>query len=387
MSAAADRRAAAEALAAKLIERFAKAGFARIDPPILQPADIYLDRSGEGLRGRLYILTDPAGAELCLRPDLTLPAMRQHLASADDPAAPARLAYHGPAFRFPRDGDGGHDGRPSEFHQAGIECLGLADHAQADADILALTVKAVCEAGLKNFDLALGDPGLFAAFVETLDLPPRWQARLKRLFWRPRALQAWLEQRADGTGAARGGLGAALGRLNDEDAEAVIADVLALADVEPVGGRDLADIAGRLLERAADTALVLPAATAKLVEDFLAVDGAPRDALARVAKLAKDNRLGLDAALDALTSRLDRIEKGGVDLSRARFATGFGRNLEIYTGFVFEITRPGSAARIAGGGRYDTLARQLGAARDIPAVGAAIWIERLLDAAGQDGKA
>jgi hypothetical protein len=40
---------------------------------VLQPADIFLDRSGEEIRRRTFTLTDPSGRDLCLRPELTIP--------------------------------------------------------------------------------------------------------------------------------------------------------------------------------------------------------------------------------------------------------------------------------------------------------------------------
>ena len=46
---------------------FAGAGFEHIAPDILQPADIFLERSGEEIRESAYLFSDPAGAELCLR--------------------------------------------------------------------------------------------------------------------------------------------------------------------------------------------------------------------------------------------------------------------------------------------------------------------------------
>jgi ATP phosphoribosyltransferase regulatory subunit len=73
------------------------------------------------------------------------------------------------------------------------------------------------------------------------------------------------------------------------------------------------------------------------------------------------------------------IEKNGVDLSRARFETGFGRTLEYYTGFVFELRASGGGtdSTFAGGGRYDGLLQSLGAKARVPAVGCAITLERL----------
>src|SRR4051812_14246387 len=69
-------RSAVERRALEAVERavmgvFEAAGFDHIAPDIVQPADIFLDSSGEEIRARTYVFTDPAGAELCLRPDLT----------------------------------------------------------------------------------------------------------------------------------------------------------------------------------------------------------------------------------------------------------------------------------------------------------------------------
>jgi len=61
------------------------------------------------------------------------------------------------------------------------------------------------------------------------------------------------------------------------------------------------------------------------------------------------------------------------------YSAGFVRDLDYYTGFVFEAvsTDPKAAKPILGGGRYDGLARKLGANQETPAVGAAIWLDRL----------
>ena len=54
------------------------------------------------------------------------------------------------------------------------------------------------------------------------------------------------------------------------------------------------------------------------------------------------------------------------------------RNLDYYTGFVFEARDPNrpSDPPIVGGGRYDRLATTLGASAPVPAVGAALWADR-----------
>src|SRR6185295_7920292 len=68
-----------DAQAAKILAVFANRSYARVEPPILQPAEAFLDRSGEEIRRRTFVLSDPEGNELCLRPDLTIPICRMHL--------------------------------------------------------------------------------------------------------------------------------------------------------------------------------------------------------------------------------------------------------------------------------------------------------------------
>ena len=57
------------------------------------------------------------------------------------------------------------------------------------------------------------------------------------------------------------------------------------------------------------------------------------------------------------------------------FITNFGRDIEYYTGIVFEIFS--GTKEIARGGRYDDLLKSLGANKNIPAVGAAINLNNL----------
>ena len=66
---------AREALGAAVRGGFEKAGYAPVSAPALQPADIFLDMSGEDIRRRMYVFADPAGEELCLRPELTSRAL------------------------------------------------------------------------------------------------------------------------------------------------------------------------------------------------------------------------------------------------------------------------------------------------------------------------
>ena len=55
---------------------FLAAGFERTEPAVLQPAALFLDMSGEEIRGRLFLTADAAGEEMCLRPEYTIPVCR-----------------------------------------------------------------------------------------------------------------------------------------------------------------------------------------------------------------------------------------------------------------------------------------------------------------------
>jgi ATP phosphoribosyltransferase regulatory subunit len=61
-----------------------------------------------------------------------------------------------------------------------------------------------------------------------------------------------------------------------------------------------------------------------------------------------------------------------------RFATSFGRGVDYYTGFEFELHAKGNGAEpLVAGGRYDGLLTRLGSPQPIPAVGFSIWTEAL----------
>ena len=62
---------------------FNAAGHMLVSPPILQPADIFLDLTGEDIRRRLFLTNGTDGVDLCLRPDFTIPVCRHHLARPD----------------------------------------------------------------------------------------------------------------------------------------------------------------------------------------------------------------------------------------------------------------------------------------------------------------
>ncbi len=148
------------------------------------------------------------------------------------------------------------------------------------------------------------------------------------------------------------------------------------------GNRTLGEIAERLLDAAADLrSEPLPREVATVIDYYLAVEASPREAIDRIALIAKGAGIDLGPALYVLSRRFDLLQERGIDVGAASFATEFGRDLEYYSGLVFQIENAGDrASPIAGGGRYDGLLRSVGAPVEVPAVGSAIHTERLLAA-------
>jgi ATP phosphoribosyltransferase regulatory subunit HisZ len=281
--------AGSAAWADALLLSFAQGGYVQAHPGILQPAEPFLDLSGEDIRKSLYLTTDASGEELCLRPDLTIPVARDYLASGRA-GQPAGFSYLGPVFRY-------RGGCPSEFLQAGIESFGRQDRAAADAEMLAL---------------------------------------------------------------------------------ALVTDLMSIAGTTNVGGRTVAEIADRFLEQSTLKGGALPRDALAIIKRFLAIAGDPGESVAQLRALAADARLDLAAAIDQLESRVGFMAARGIDTRLTRFSTSFGRGLDYYTGFEFELHAKGNGVEpLVAGGRYDGLMTQLGSPTPIPAVGFSVWIEAL----------
>src|SRR4029453_7228219 len=302
--------AASDARAEALLASFERAGYVRVAPAILQPAEPFLDLSGEDIRKRMYLTTNPQRHELCLRPDLTIPVSRHYLAS---PAAgkPQGFCYLGPVFRH-RDAGAG------EFLQAGIESFARPDTAAADAEMLALGLDATAHYGLEAADIHIGDVALFSALIAALDLAPAWRRRLIKDFNHKTSLAHDLDQLAIVASHARPeyqGVLAALAGSDPKAAHALVTDLLSIAGITAVGGRSVGEIADRFLEQSTlGASATLPRDSRALIEQFLAIAGKPDEAAAALRALADDAKMTstLAPALDQFESRTGFLEARGV---------------------------------------------------------------------------
>ena len=172
--------------------------------------------------------TTRRGNELCLRPDLTVPACRYHLSHAAKPESETRYCYLGTAFRFPDELLS-----PQEFNQAGIEWYGGNNTIEAEARIIKLAISALEAAGLSKLKVTLGDLGLFAALLDDMPMPDRWRRRLRHQFWRPAAFRALLENFAKPASAKRTSITGHVDAMDHHNALEATAQLLEQKGSEP----------------------------------------------------------------------------------------------------------------------------------------------------------
>lgn len=120
-------QAASMARIARIAEDVARLyGFERIETPILEQAQLFrrsLGLASDVVMKEMYAFTDKNGDELCLRPEGTAGAVRALIDGGLTQTLPQRWFYEGPMFRRERP----QRGRFRQFHQCGVELLGIGD--------------------------------------------------------------------------------------------------------------------------------------------------------------------------------------------------------------------------------------------------------------------
>jgi histidyl-tRNA synthetase len=145
-------------------------GFAEIATPIFEFTEIFSRPIGEHtdiVSKEMYTFTDRGGEEVTLRPENTAGVVRAVLSNGLTQSTPLKFFYSGPMFRYERP----QKGRFRQFHQIGVELLGVAQ-PQADIEVIALGQRILNELGIaKNVVLelnTLGDPESRAAYRKAL---------------------------------------------------------------------------------------------------------------------------------------------------------------------------------------------------------------------------
>jgi len=151
-------------------EVFGCYGFAEIRTPVPEKTELFCRSIGETtdiVEKEMYTFFDKSENSLTLRPEGTAPVMRSFIQNRlynFDPVS--KLFYMGPMFRYERP----QKGRYRQFHQLGVEVLGVED-AKIDAQVLAMLHQYFIRIGIESVSLqinSLGCPECRPAYRESL---------------------------------------------------------------------------------------------------------------------------------------------------------------------------------------------------------------------------
>ena len=325
-----------------------KAGYRQVETPILQPSDPFINRMGAEMQRRLYRFTDPGGEELCLRPDLTIPTVLDYVRAGR--FEEARLCYQGTAFRYQPRGAG----KPEEFTQNGLEIINgkTGDAAiEDDIEVLEILLTIIQAAGVSDYEVHINDFDWLTDFLKDNNVTDAAAREIRRKLISTKNLDEF--RRLMQPQPVR-----ETKIYSSLDADSIIA------------GRSGADIIARMQKKQAQ------AASPKISDET-------RDRL--FAFLEKPPEAGdwLERRTKELADKLVPALNKFVGLEHMHFAPAISTPMAYYTGLSFEIHVPALGPRkvIASGGRYDDLVESLGAPHQIPAVGGAVALERLHEAA------
>jgi ATP phosphoribosyltransferase regulatory subunit len=339
-----------------IIKVFKKDGFVLSEPDVLLDSNYIIQRSGENFRKLMLTFEDDTGKSVCLRPDLTVASCIKYL--KDNPKKKKNIFYSGQAYR--------RSNSPKEKvinDQLGIEILGSKNKSHDDLKILKTIANSIKTANIKNTSIKVGDVSLFQNLVESLKIPERWKLRLKRHFWRPKYFEDLLNR---------------IETNSDVDPALIDLDKKKFSEMElldqnkEIANRKVSEILSRFDRKIKDPrSFSENKKIAKIIREFLkincSVDKLEKNLNSFIKKYQLNNSVFKDITTIKNFSKIN---------SKTIFSTNFGREIEYYTGIVFEIYNS-SKKEIARGGRYDSLLKSLGSKKNISAVGAAINLNNL----------
>jgi histidyl-tRNA synthetase len=293
-------------------------GFAPIDTPALEYAEILLGKGGEESDRIVYRFKDHGDRDVALRFDLTVPFARfaaQHMGQL---GTPFKRYHMGPVWR----GENTAHGRFREFWQCDFDIIGATANA-ADVEVALVIHDLMVALGFERFEVRVNNRLVLNGLLEELGLAARAGDILRALDKLPKVGPE--KVREEMTASA-----------SPEQAERV----LALAQT---GGTN-----AEVLDR--------------LQRDF-GGNAKAADGVARLREL------------------LDVARTAGVPEERLRLDLSIARGLDYYTGTIYETflsDLPGIGS-VCSGGRYDDLAG-LYTKQKLPGVGASLGLDRLLAA-------
>lgn len=320
-------------------------GFQPIEVPMLEREEVFLSTNGEDtdlVDKEMYTLKTKSGDKLALRPEGTAPVMRAYLEHGmQTMPQPLKLYYYGSFFRH----DNPQRGRYREFKQFGMEMIGTSKSV-SDAMIIFLTAMILKEVGLENIIIDVNSIGDKESRVPYLrELTSYYRKHINHLC-------ANCKQR-------------------------IKTSPLRLLDCKSPECQPFKEKAPQSI------AHLSPAAKAhfKEVLEYL-------DALKLTYRINTNLVRGLDyythtvfeiteIPTEVVAAKAEVPEEVSEETTTPEEGEG-GEKSEKKEVKEKPLETPSAPLSIAGGGRYDYLAKRLGSKKDIPAVGASIGVDRVL---------
>jgi len=303
-------------LEGKIKDILLDSGYSEIQTPTLEYFDVFSSEIGTTPSKDLYKFYDAEGNTLVLRPDFTPSIARCAAKYFCDETKPIRFCYKGNTFSNTQS----LQGKLKEVTQMGAELMNDAS-VEADAEMIALSVEVLKNAGLRDFQITIGNADYFKGICEELELPNDIEDELRHLLSRKNIYGAEIYLRGQG--------------IKEEKIAKLLMTTEFFGDVN-------------ILTKAMD----------KATSDR--------------SKKAVDRLLLLSEVL---------TKKGIIDY--VSFDLGMLNKYNYYTGIVFRAYTFGLGDAIIKGGRYDNLLKSFG--KDAPAVGFVVVLDDLLMALDNDG--
>ena len=149
-------------------------GYHDIQTPMFEYFDVFGKEIGTIPSKELYKFFDREGETLVLRPDITPSIARAAATVFDVSKTPLRLCYKGNTFI----NHSSYLGRLREHTQMGAELIGV-DSVEADAEMIAMAVEGLKEAGLEEFQIHIGNVDFFEGLMKETGLEPAEEKRLR----------------------------------------------------------------------------------------------------------------------------------------------------------------------------------------------------------------
>ncbi len=340
-------------LSDKIISTFKSNGFTLSEPDVLLDSEYIIQRSGEIFKRSMLTFENKDGKLMCLRPDLTVASCIKYLEKKTN----SKIYYSGQAYRR-------NNKKNSEliYQQLGIEILGSKNQLRDDYKVIETILNSAIKIKRKKIKIKIGDISLFKRLINSLEMPERWKLRLIRHFWRPKYFDELLKR---------------LEKNSDIDSVEFDTDKKRFYEMKEMGqnkliaGRSISEILKRFEKKIKDPrSFKGRKKVVKIIKSFLKISCKLTNIEKTLLKFVKKNNLNQN-----IFKELKSIQNLKKLKQEIYFSTNFGRDIEYYTGIVFEVFSGNK--EIARGGRYDDLLKSLGAKKSIPAVGAAINLNNI----------